>query len=118
MLPNTFIAGAQKSGTTSLCYALGEHPQAVVSTPKEPAFFSRATDFGALEDYQSCFQAKDGTEPLAIIDGSNAYMVDPSAPGRMREMLGRDLRFIFSLREPAARAVSGYWHQAKKGRER
>jgi hypothetical protein len=39
-------------------------------------------------------------------------------PSRIRELLGVDLRFVFCLREPAARAISGYWHQAKKGRER
>jgi hypothetical protein len=33
-------------------------------------------------------------------------------------MLGCDLRFVFCLRAPAARAISGYWHQAKKRRER
>ena len=31
---------------------------------------------------------------------------------------GEDLRFLFCLREPATRAISAYWHQAKKGRER
>jgi hypothetical protein len=118
MLPNAFIVGAQKSGTTTLCYALERHPQVVVSTPKEPAFFSRAANLSEPERYKSYFRAKNGLVPRAIIDGTNAYMVDPLAPSRIRAMLGGDLRFVFCLREPAARAISGYWHQAKKGRER
>jgi hypothetical protein len=118
MLPNVFIAGAQKSGTTTLCYALDQHPDAIVSKPKEPAFFSRAAGPGRSEDYEHYFQAKAGHIPRAVIDGSNAYMVDPLVPSRIRKMLGDDLRFVFCLREPVARTISGYWHQAKKGRER
>lgn len=118
MLPNTFVAGAQKSGTTSLCAALDLHPDAVISTPKEPGFFSITGNLARLDLYQECFRAKAGTSPRAVVDGSNVYMVDPSAPIRMREILGGNLRFIFSLREPAGRAISGYWHQVKKGRER
>jgi hypothetical protein len=118
MLPNVFIPGAQKSGTTTLCSALDHHPEVIVSTPKEPAFFSRAANLSRPEMYQECFRAKNGITPRAIIDGSNAYMVDPLAPIRIRNMLGKDLRFIFCLREPVARMVSGFWHQVKKGRER
>jgi hypothetical protein len=33
-------------------------------------------------------------------------------------MLGVDARFVFCLRNPVGRMVSGYWHQAKKGQER
>ena len=118
MLPNAFIAGAQKSGTTTLCEALDCHPQAIISNPKEPAFFSLAANLSRAEVYESYFQAKDGVSARAVIDGSNAYMVDPVAPARIREMLGEELRFVFCLREPSARAISAYWHQAKKGRER
>ena len=118
MLPNAFIVGAQKSGTTTLCHALERHPQAVVSTPKEPAYFSRTANLIEPERYEACFQVKNGLTPRAVIDGSTAYMVDPLAPSRIRAMLGGDLRFVFCLREPVARAISAYWHQAKKGRER
>ena len=118
MLPNTFIAGAQKSGTTTLCSALACHPHAVVSQPKEPIFFSRAANLTRPEIYEGCFQKKRGNDPRIVIDGSNAYMADPAAASRIREMLGGELRFIFSLRDPLQRMVSGYWHQAKKGNER
>jgi hypothetical protein len=118
VLPNVFIAGAQKSGTTTLCALLDRHPNVVLSDPKEPVFFSRAANLPHPERYEACFRPKHGDTPQAIIDGSNAYMADPQALSRMRSMLGDDLRFVFCLREPVARAISGYWHQAKKGRER
>ena len=115
MLPNAFIAGAQKSGTTTLCEALDCHPQVIVSNPKEPAFFSLAANLSRPEVYESYFQAKDGVRARAVIDGSNAYMVDPLAPVRIREMLGEELRFVFCLREPSARAISGILAPSEKG---
>jgi hypothetical protein len=118
VLPNVFIAGAQKSGTTTLCALLDSHPNVVLSHPKEPVFFSRAANLTHPERYEACFRPKDVATPQAVIDGSNAYMADPEALSRMRGMLGDDLRFVFCLREPVSRAISGYWHQAKKGRER
>ena len=117
MLPDTFVAGAQKSGTTTLCSALAGHPQAIVSEPKEPIFFSKAANLARPELYEACFRKKPDAEPRAVIDGSNAYMSDPAAASRIRETLGSDLRFIFSLRDPVSRMVSAYWHQAKKGQD-
>ena len=38
-LPNFFIVGAQKAGTTSLHHYLGKHPQVFMSRVKEPHFF-------------------------------------------------------------------------------
>ena len=117
MLPNVFVAGAQKSGTTSLCSLISRHPQAILSNPKEPAFFSCEANLSSLERYEQCFHAKAGATPRAIVDGSNAYMVDRLAISRIRRILGENLRFIFCLRDPVERMVSAYWHQAKKGHE-
>jgi hypothetical protein len=44
--PNLFIVGAPKCGTTALADYLREHPQVVMSWPKEPHFFS--TDLPGL----------------------------------------------------------------------
>lgn len=117
MRPNSFIAGAQKSGTTTLCRALELHPDAVLSSPKEPAFFCRERNMAQPELYESYFASAAARSPAAVIDGSNAYMFDVDAPSRIERMLGSDLRFVFCLREPSSRAISGYWHQAKKGRD-
>jgi hypothetical protein len=38
--PNLFIAGAAKSGTTSLCKYLSQHPEIFLCYPKEPRYFS------------------------------------------------------------------------------
>jgi hypothetical protein len=117
MLPNVFIAGAQKSGTTTLCSLMNGHPEVVLSNPKEPSFFSRESNLSAIETYAQCFQPKNGVKPRAIVDGSNAYMVDPLAAPRIRSCLGQDLHFIFCLRDPTERMISAYWHQAKKSQD-
>jgi len=41
-LPNFFVAGAPKAGTTSLYYFLAQHPQVYMSPIKEPTFFGAA----------------------------------------------------------------------------
>ncbi len=40
MLPNFFLAGAPKAGTTSLHHYLSQHPQIYMSPLKEPCYFS------------------------------------------------------------------------------
>ncbi len=40
VLPNFFIAGAPKSGTTSLYHYLGQHPEIYMSPIKEPNYFA------------------------------------------------------------------------------
>jgi Sulfotransferase family len=39
-LPNFFIVGAPKSGTTSLYHCLDQHPEIYMSPVKEPSFFA------------------------------------------------------------------------------
>jgi hypothetical protein len=39
-LPNFFIVGAPKSGTTSLYAYLGQHPQIYMSPVEEPSYFA------------------------------------------------------------------------------
>ena len=39
-LPNFFIVGAPKAGTTSLCYYLDQHPDVYMSPRKEPCYFA------------------------------------------------------------------------------
>lgn len=51
-LPNVFVVGAAKSGTTSLFYQLGQHPDVYMSPVKEPHFY--ADDLGlGVDDFLS-----------------------------------------------------------------
>jgi hypothetical protein len=47
-LPNFFIVGAPKAGTTSLYYYLGQHPDVYVSPVKEPNYFAEEIRLGNI----------------------------------------------------------------------
>jgi len=54
------IIGAAKSGTTTLCDRLGEHPEIFVSTPKEPKFFSIDDNYKkGVAEYEKIFIGSD-----------------------------------------------------------
>jgi hypothetical protein len=47
-LPNFFIVGAPKAGTTSLYYYLGQHPDVYMSPVKEPNYFAEEIRLGNI----------------------------------------------------------------------
>jgi hypothetical protein len=53
-IPNFFIVGAQKCGTTALSEYLRSHPKVFMTNPKEPHFF--AEDFGNYRPYKTLDQ--------------------------------------------------------------
>lgn len=112
-LPTFLIAGAAKSGTTLLYDQLQRHPDVYMAPEKEPAYFSRHWSKG-LEWYAGHFAGC--SVEHAVGEATVDYMVDPLAPGRIRQVLP-DARFVFILREPVSRAWSHYWHQRKMGEE-
>jgi hypothetical protein len=116
-LPNTIIAGAQKSGTTTLCRFIAAHLHCHVSEPKEPNFFSRAANLSRLDRYEYCFRGA-CPEHRVRIDGTTAYMADLAIAPRIRECLGGDVKIIFTLRAPSTRTYSGFLHMLKRGHER
>jgi hypothetical protein len=126
---NVFLIGAQKAGTTALAAALAAHPEIVVSTPKEPQFFTQNWERGT-DWYRGCFPR---VLPKIVIDASTSYSMAPvvqdrhdevqsesrmsSVPERIRR--GRpDARFVYVLRDPVDRAISAYWHAVRAGEER
>jgi hypothetical protein len=52
----------------------------------------------------------------AVGQTSPLYIYEPHVPGRIAELLP-EVKLIFILRDPVARAYSHYWHEVKKGRE-
>jgi hypothetical protein len=120
LLPNLIIPGAQKAATSTLYHCLREHPDCLMSVPKEPMFFARETSAARLEDYVRCFEGQPAAVHGAKVVGeaSTAYLPDPQAPERIRKVLGADVKFLVLLRAPAERAVSAYWHMAKRGDDR
>jgi hypothetical protein len=107
VLPNLIVAGAGKSGTSSLHLYLDQHPDIVMSTVKEPHFFSDPDVFArGPEFYQPLFPP---TVARARYRGesSTGYMIFPGVPERIRHSVP-DCRLIFLLRNPVDRAISHY----------
>ena len=114
-LPEFLLIGAQKSGTTSLFHYLMMHPS-VATNPrqrKEVYFFNKDYSRG-LEFYRQYFPLK--SVKGLVGEGSTVYLHSPKAPERVASSLP-DVKLLAVLREPAARAVSHYYHHVKRGRE-
>ncbi|WP_456399953.1 sulfotransferase family protein [Persephonella sp.] len=123
-LPDFFIVGAGKSGTTSLAKYLSEHPQIYIPDLKEPQFFSfynceynnnRPKPFLYIrdfDDYVSLFIESSEEQKLgeASTSYSIPYMVDKTIHN-MKSVYGdlaENLKFIFIIRNPIERIFSAY----------
>ena len=114
LLPNTFVIGAAKCGTTSLWLYLNAHPEIAFSINKEPAFFVRPDYRDRLEWYESLFE-----EASIIGEASTLYSahpVHPDVPERIHSLVP-DPKLIYMVRDPVERAVSHYVEQVSRGFE-
>jgi|APTNR8051073442_1049403.scaffolds.fasta_scaffold15138_2 hypothetical protein len=119
--PNFFVVGAPKCGTTALYHALLGHPEVYLPhsnepgkywITKEPHFFS--DDLGIEdwiritkeEDYLSLFAAAD--DQTRVGEVSALYLFSRSAPRRILDSCGEDVRIIILLRPPVDWMRS--WH--------
>jgi hypothetical protein len=111
-LPDFIIIGAAKSGTTTLYDHLQSHPDIVMSTPKEPMFFSRdeifdrgldwySDLFGKVENHQICGEA---TTQYTI------FPYTPTAAKRISEHLPQ-VKLIYIMRHPVERLYSHYVYE-------
>ena len=108
-LPNFLIAGAMKSGTTSLSRWLAAHPDVFVVPEKEVEFFDSHPRWAhGIDWYAARFAGAYGV--TAVGEASPNYMYFPWAVERIAETLPGDARVICCLREPVARAHSHYLH--------
>lgn len=113
-LPTYLIAGAMRSGTTSLNAYLREHPDVFVARLKEVHFFDQNFHRG-IEWYQEHFT--EAGDSIAVGEASPAYLYDPDAAERIATTLP-DVKILLLLRDPVTRAHSHYWHNRSVGRER
>jgi hypothetical protein len=127
MLPNFFVIGAQKAGTTALYYYLRRHPEIYMSPVKEPQHFAPdlagpttgpgdrpARRFQTLDAYQGLFDGVSGQ--LAVGEASVSYLYSSEAAGRIADLLP-EARLIAVLRNPVDRAYSNFLHLVRDGRE-
>jgi hypothetical protein len=133
-MPNFFIIGVQKAGTTSLYHYLDQHPQIYMSPVKEPFFFNheitsdgklvkrrvggpgrqQEPKFANIEEYRALFRGVKGE--TAIGEASTSYIYHPGTPERIKRYVS-EARSIALLRNPADRAYSAFLNAVRGGRE-
>lgn len=111
--PTFLIAGAMRSGTTSLNAYLREHPEVSVSRPKEVHFFDNNFEKG-LDWYLQHFTGSD--DSVAVGEATPDYLYEPETGQRIADTLP-GVKILLLLRDPVDRAHSHYWHNRSVGRE-
>lgn len=113
--PNLIIPGVQKAGTSALHAYLSGHPDCLMSDPKEPNYFGAGFDIDRLTSYRRCFARRHASPgPRIVGEASTTYLNQPEVPRQIATVLGRDVRIVVLLRNPVDRALSAYWHMAKR----
>ena len=130
-LPTFIIGGVRRGGTTSLYYAIREHPQIYLYPHSELNYFVEEDvkgrkwrhDFAAPDHWESSHTVEDyaafftnATRARAIGHKGADLLFWQPAHGRIARFVP-NARFIFSLRNPVNRAWSHYWFERAKGRE-
>lgn len=146
-IPNFFIIGAPKAGTTALQKMLSTHSDVFMSPIKEPHYFS--TDFN-IEEFKSDYRHnnpcdlssylkqplleeihlahtpnweqyiqlfREAKEQKAIGEASSGYLYSTAAPKNIYNT-NSDARVIMILRSPVDRAYSHYCMDKASGRVR
>ena len=110
MLPNLIVIGSTKSGTTSLHRHLEEHPEIMMSTPKELRFFLEDWNWQGgswqrgIEWYESKF---DSSAPIRG-ESTPAYTTYPfvrDVPEKMARVIP-SAKLLYIVRDPMERIVS------------
>jgi hypothetical protein len=116
MKVGVFIVGAPKAGTTSLFHYLDTHPDILMSSVKEPDYFSdkellsQSLYYGGsrvdtIEKYNSLFP--DGNDGKILGEGSVSYLFYPEVPLRIKKY-NSESKIIIMLRNPVERAFSHF----------
>jgi len=106
-LPNLVVIGGAKTGSTSLHYYLGRHPEIFMSDKKEVRFFSDHFKKGAGW-YRSHFR---GAGHFAVRgETSPQYTAFPEVTGAAERMhaLIPDAKLIYIVRDPLPRMLSHF----------
>ena len=114
--PTFFVIGAAKSGSSSLCELISQHPDICFSNPKEPKFFSHDENFSkGWQWYQKFFVG--GENAIAIGDGSVHYSMRTIFPQTASRISGAldGIKIIYIVRHPLDRIVSHWMMYQRSG---
>jgi len=119
-LPTFIIGGAPRSGTTFLCHVLDKHPDVFIAKPfsPEPKICLQPAAQGLTEykkRYEELFAPV--THQKAWGEKSSAYLENINALNHLKNVITKQTRFLFIVREPVKRAYSNYLRSKNNGLE-
>lgn len=102
-IPDFFVVGGPRCGTTTLSRCLGKNPQVCFSKPKEPHFFSRLPREPSPDEIEALYLrryfAHYRRSHRAVGEGSVSYLY---APGTLERILrlNPQAKFVAMVRDP------------------
>ncbi len=127
--PNLLLIGAPRCASTSLAFALAEHPDLFVSKPKEAHFVAmhgrnaplagigaESFERGTITDADLWYARYRGRSERYLLDASVSTMSYPetSIPN-IRTFCAPEAKFLVILRCPVERAYSSYLYCVSRG---
>lgn len=111
-LPNLFLIGAQKGGSTYLASLLEKSPDIAFFSKKEPNIFLQETVAQCWAKLNSC--GVSDANAKFLLDGSVNYTRYPYFPHTARNIARltdeRRPRFLYIMRDPVERTISHYYY--------
>ena len=132
VLPDFFVGGAPKCGSTTLHALLDQHPKIEMSDKKEITFFDRddiwthsnyalrhfqrwkSFSIDGEEEWENYAERFSESDRLKA-ESTPTYIYSKKAAKRASEYLN-DAKAVFILRDPVERIYSLYWHNLGVGR--
>jgi hypothetical protein len=112
-IPNLFIIGGPKCGTTALAHYLSEHPDIYFSKFKEPAYFCTdiADGLRQYRDFSRYIQLFEGSESFKFkSEGSTYYLMSKTAIDNILS-LNPHAKFVACIRNPIEQTISYHRQQ-------
>ncbi len=118
-MPDFFIVGAPKCGTTSLASWLRRHPEVYIPHLKEPNFYNTDIEIsrvGSARAYRRLFRRADAHH-RAVGEASATYLLSRVAIPTIEQVYD-GAKYIVMLRNPVDMAYSLYLQNIRSGREK
>ncbi|NOX31119.1 MAG: sulfotransferase domain-containing protein [Actinobacteria bacterium] len=124
VLPNTYIVGGQRCGTTSLFRYLTQNRSVTGPTLEKGVHYYDTNYERGADWYRSHFPTRravrlakryNGVEQ-SVVEASPYYLFHPFIPARIHD-LTPDARVLVLVRDPVGRALSHHNHEVKRGFE-